>query len=108
MDNQQTILFISNGFYFLYENNSSKNEIEKGQLEDLKSIANENAIAYIDGEPYVVAIQSSKRKGFDDVFSEYMSSWSNMATPIAPVVKSFKNLKSSHQPEAEVRLYQPQ
>ena len=65
-------------------------------------------VAYIDGEPYVVAIQSSKRKGFDDVFSEYMSSWSNMATPIAPVVKSFKNLKSSHQPEAEVRLYQPQ
>ena len=51
-------MFISNGFYFLYENNSSKNEIEKGQLEDLKSIANENAIAYIDGEHFNLIPQS--------------------------------------------------
>ena len=58
MDNQQTILFISNGFYFLYENNSSKKEIEKGQLEDLKSIESDNAIAYIDGEHFNLIPQS--------------------------------------------------
>ena len=45
-------MFISNGFYFLYENNSSNNEIEKGQLEGLQRIAADNAIAYIDGEHF--------------------------------------------------------
>lgn len=62
-------------------------------------------IMEVDGAQYVVAIQSSRRKGFDDVFSEYMSSWANMATPVGPLVESFKSLKSNHQQEAASRLY---
>jgi V8-like Glu-specific endopeptidase len=61
----------------------------------------------VNGESFVVGIQSTRRRGFDDIFSEYMSSWANMATPIAPVVDSFKNLKSSHQQEEEDHLYRP-
>lgn len=83
MDNQQTILFISNGFYFLYENNSSKNEIEKGQLEDLKSIANENAIAYIDGEHFNLIPQSVFEESSIDNYLELTTLELKGTTPVS-------------------------
>jgi len=50
-------------------------------------------ITLVDGVETVVAIQSFKRRGFDEPFSEYVSSWANMATPVEGLQKAIKKLK---------------
>ncbi len=49
LDSQQTILFISHGFYYLFKNNSNQFS-SKGKLEELKTIEAQNTTAYIDSE----------------------------------------------------------
>ena len=49
-------------------------------------------IADINGEEIVVGVQSFKRKGFDQPFSEYASSWANMATPVKEIEKKIRKL----------------
>ena len=83
MDTQQNILFVSNGSYFLYENNSSKEEIENGQLNNLKSISSENAIAYIDGEHFNLIPQSIFDESSIDNYLELTSTELKGTTPIS-------------------------
>ena len=49
MDNQQTILFISNGLFYIFNNNTEQYS-SKGKLEELKTIEGQNTTAYIDSE----------------------------------------------------------
>ena len=58
MDNQQTILFISSGFYFLYPPISLSKETAEGPLEKLETITNDNVTAYIDQEHFNLIPQS--------------------------------------------------
>ncbi|MDB4710562.1 DUF3822 family protein [Flavobacteriales bacterium] len=83
MDTQQNILFVSNGSYFLYENNSSKEEIENGQLNNLRSISSENAIAYIDGEHFNLIPQSIFDESSIDNYLELTSTELKGTTPVS-------------------------
>ena len=83
MDTQQNILFVSNGSYFLYENNSSKEEIENGQLNNLKSISSENAIAYIDGEHFNLIPQSIFDESSIDNYLALTSTELKGTTPVS-------------------------
>lgn len=83
MDTQQNILFVSNGLYFLYENNSSKEEIENGQLNNLKSISSENAIAYIDGEHFNLIPQSIFDESSIENYLELTSTELKGTTPVS-------------------------